>query len=92
MEGTYVNVFSTSRPDAMFETIKVRAIVEHIGVNTGEGVWSCTKDVRAINCMHIKTARQYLQQLLTGDLNAEDPAATDGMLQYTGELPLIFIT
>lgn len=69
----------------MFETIKVRAIVEHIGLNSGEGVWSCTKDVRVTNCVHINTCRQYLQQLLTGDINAKDPGAINGALEYNGQ-------
>lgn len=55
-----------------FPTLKNRAVVEHIGDDTGNGKWKCNRDAAAISCSHIISARHCLQQHVQGNWNAQD--------------------
>lgn len=52
--------------------LHARCIVSYHGVDTGSGVWKCSKD-RTHECIHINFARDHLQKLITSD-----PSAIDG--------------
>lgn len=58
---------------------KGRAFVHHAGKDTGEGVWTCSKDVFG-HCPHIRLARDHLQRLLKADPCAVDDLSADTTL------------
>ncbi|KAJ6591426.1 hypothetical protein B0H10DRAFT_1960754 [Mycena sp. CBHHK59/15] len=67
-----ISIFSiatVSQPEAL----RARAIVTNKGDGLGIGSWSCSRESSPTACWHISVARNYLQKLLTGDLNARDP-------------------
>ena len=80
---SYVTRFSVPT-NANFKTLKNRAVVEHNGPNSGEGLWKCSLDQHATSCSHIKAARKSLQQHVHADIHAEDPNGQDGALKYPG--------
>lgn len=45
------------------QELNSRAIVVYEGEDTGDGVWSCSKDQRGL-CTHIGDARTHLQHIL----------------------------
>lgn len=61
-----------------FPTLKNRAVVEHIGEDSGMGQWKCNRDTAAISCGHIVSARHCLQRHVTGDWNAMDSTLGEG--------------
>lgn len=69
-EDTFINKFSVPTPGN--PQMYSRAFVSHQGPNTGGGIWRCSKDRAETHCLHIKKARDKLQQLLQKNPNAKD--------------------
>lgn len=82
--NTYINLFSVPSPN--LRLLKSRAFVTHQGTDTGDSLWSCSKDT-ATNCAHITTARNWLQKLVQADPHAQDNSINPtAPLDYRGTL------
>ena len=78
---SFHNIF-TVPSGGSFQSIKTRAIVEHHGDDSGAGRWTCSKDPRMPNCVHIHKARDTLQKYVLSDSRATDPKASTKSLIY----------
>lgn len=76
-DGQFAEDFSTPSPGQ--RGAKGRAFVHHEGKDTGEGLWTCTKDVLG-HCPHIRLARDHLQQVLKSDPSAVDDLSADNTI------------
>ncbi|KAJ3545281.1 hypothetical protein NMY22_g2495 [Coprinellus aureogranulatus] len=54
-----LNVFSV--PARSLPTVHNRAIVQFEGLDSGQGIWTCSKDPSASNCYHIGLASKFMQ-------------------------------
>ncbi|KDR72093.1 hypothetical protein GALMADRAFT_74422 [Galerina marginata CBS 339.88] len=79
-DDIYYNVIST--PSHRLPTIKNRAAVEYVGRNDGSGIWTCNRDMAALNCAHIQDSRHSLQQHIQADILARDPTINEEDMQY----------
>lgn len=68
-DGQHIEDFSVPSPGQ--RGAKGRAFVRHEGKDTGEGVWTCSKDILG-HCPHIRLSRNHLQQVLHADPGAVD--------------------
>lgn len=41
----------------------MRSVVTHIGMGSGDSLWTCSKDGPTQQCEHIKQAQSYLNEL-----------------------------
>jgi hypothetical protein len=64
-------LFSVALPGQL--SVKARVTVRHEGEDSGDGIWTCSKDGRD-GCAHVTQARRYLRHLVGGDLM---PGETD---------------
>ncbi|KAH9480806.1 hypothetical protein JR316_0007406 [Psilocybe cubensis] len=88
IDGHFYNIFSTPS-GTRYPTIKNRAIVEHLGEDSGTGTWKCNRDLGAVLCTHIALARHALQQYLQGDCEARDESinSSNGTVEF-GDTPV----
>jgi len=61
----FENLFSVAT-SGNHQHLNARSIVSYHGVDTGNGVWKCSKD-RIHQCIHINLARDHFQKLITSD-------------------------
>lgn len=80
VDNIFQNIFSAPRQDVPFNTIKARAIVEYVGQDSGDGIWTCSKDLKAVGCQHINVARRHLHRCLEGDM--ENIPEINGGVEY----------
>lgn len=72
MENGFRNLFSVvSRKNPT--QARVRSVVTYIGIDSGAGLWECSKDGQAQRCDHINQAQQYLKELGTESDSVEQP-------------------
>jgi len=80
----FTNHFSVPSPNQT--SLRSRAIVTHIGEDSGSGEWKCSKD-SASNCTHITIARHFLQKVVQANPAAEDESVdVNAPLDYKGEV------
>ena len=81
-DGWMIHHFSVASQPPAHNNIKARVIVAHTGRNDGSGDWECWQHRRAVNCYHINRSRDTLRQIVERDIDAHDPNAIRGQVQY----------
>ncbi|KAJ7029208.1 hypothetical protein C8F04DRAFT_963204 [Mycena alexandri] len=57
----YLNHFSSPSPNS--RALNGCTVVSYEGSDTGDGIWSCSKDSNVFTCVHISRSRDMLQKL-----------------------------
>jgi hypothetical protein len=76
-DGDFENQFSVGTPG--HQQLNSRSIVSYQGVDSGNGLWKCSKDGMH-DCAHVRKACNHLQKVITGDPSAMDGNGLDETL------------
>ncbi|PPQ83592.1 hypothetical protein CVT26_001389 [Gymnopilus dilepis] len=72
----YRNMFSAPT-SSRFGSVKNRAVVQHLGPDTGLGTWTCSKHPKELTCEHIMSSRAILLRRVRPDTSTQTDLPND---------------